>query len=40
MFLSSKSAEATLKVYRNYYIEAECHTERKLQNICLNMGKE
>ena len=40
MFLSSKSAEATLKVFRNYHIEAECHTGRKLQNVCLDIGKE
>jgi len=39
-FLSSKSAEATLKVFRNYHVEAERHTGRKLQNVRLDMGKE
>jgi len=39
-FLSSKSAEATLKVFRNYHVEAECHTGRKLQNIHLDIEKE
>jgi len=40
MFLSSKSTEATLKVFRNYHVEAKRYTGRKLQNMHLDMGKE
>jgi len=40
MFLSSKSAETTLKVFRNYHVKAKCHIGRKLQNVHLDMGKK
>jgi len=39
-FLASKSAKATLKVFKAYHKEAECQTKRKLKRIRLDMGKE
>jgi len=39
-FLASKSAEATLKVFKAYHKEAECQTGRKLKRIRLDMGRE
>ena len=39
-FPSSKSAEATLKVFRNYHVETKYHTGRKLQNMHLDIRKE
>jgi len=39
-FLASKSAEATLKVFKAYHKKAECQTGRKLKRIRLNMGRE
>lgn len=29
-----------MKVFKNYHVEAKCHTERKLQNVHLDMRKE
>ena len=39
-FLASKSAKATLKVFKAYHKEAECQTRRKLKRIMLDMGRE
>jgi len=39
-FLSTKSAEVTLKVFKTYLIEAKQQTSRKLKQVRLDMGKE
>jgi len=39
-FLASKSAKATLKVFKAYHKEAKCQTGRKLKRIRLDIGRE
>ena len=39
-FLLSKSAEATLKVFKTYHKEAECQTGRKLKRVRMDIKKE
>ena len=39
-FLSTKSVNATLRVFKAYYTQAECQTGHKLKRVCLDMGKE
>jgi len=39
-FLRNKSANATLKVFKDYHAEAEQQTGKKLKSIRLNMGRE
>jgi len=39
-FLSSKSADTTLKVFKLYQTEAECQTGKKMKQVRLDMGRE
>jgi len=39
-FLRNKSADATLKVFKDYHVEAERQTGKKLKSICFDMGRE
>jgi len=39
-FLKSKSAEIILKVFKGFYIEAECQTGKRLKQVRLDMGRE
>jgi len=40
MFLKSKSAEVTLKVFKSFHTEAERQTRKRLKQVHLDMGKE
>ena len=39
-FLSSKSADVTLKVFKTYQIEAKCQTGKKIKRVWLDIGWE
>jgi len=39
-FLSSKSVDVTLKVFKTYQIEAECQTGKKIKRVQLDMGQK
>jgi len=40
VFLSEKSADIILKVFKAYYIEAERQTGQKLKKVWLDIGRE
>jgi len=39
-FLSPKSADVILKVFKTYRIEAKCQTSKKIKRVWLDMGWE
>jgi hypothetical protein len=39
-FLSSKSTNATLRVFKEYHVKLERQTGQKLKQVCLDMGQE
>jgi hypothetical protein len=39
-FLSSKTAEVTLKIFKEFHVESERQTGRKLKRVRLDMGRE
>jgi hypothetical protein len=39
-FIPSKTAEITLRIFKEFHVESERQTGRKLKRVCLDMGRE